>query len=151
MKIGNFFLKLDIIEPEIKLSNFKKTGTRNQTFFGAFFSIAAICMSILIAVYFFMDIIVRKNPKAFQVTRYDDDTKKIVFDQSGMFFALRIWSPVAGNFINESAMTFYAQSYTAKYGKFIGQWKFEKCIWNDFQGLDYLFSDYKVDIDGGLY
>ena len=149
--IKNFLSTLDIIGPEIKIYNMKKDSIRDQTFVGGILSILAISLSIAVSFFFFMDIIERTNPKAYEVKKYLDDTTKIYFDKSGMYFGLMFFSPMEDQ-INSSLIEFYGMIKSVKEGKIIANYTFEKCIYEvDFQGMNDIFLESKEEIDSSWF
>ena len=144
--------KIDIIGPDVRLFNMKKTGTRDQTIFGGLLSIIVECLAFVASFYFFSDIVFKTNPKAYQVTQFKDDVPKLTFDHNGMFFGIQYTNPQNPNInlYNERAVTFYGKIQTFKSGQILAYYKLEKCKYErDFIGLEELFpaADYKSDID----
>jgi len=84
-----FLRNFDNFSEEVKLYSITSKKTRHQTAVGGILSIIAFSMSAIISVILLSSLIIRTNPKAYQVTRYSDDTSKIQFDQTGIFFVIR--------------------------------------------------------------
>ena len=144
--------KIDIIGPDVRLFNMKKTGTRDQTIFGGLLSIIVECLAFVASFYFFSDIVFKTNPKAYQVTQFKDDVPKLTFDHNGMFFGIQYTNPQNPNInlYNERAVTFYGKIQTFKSGQILAYYKLQKCIYKtDFLGLEDLFppQDYEADIN----
>ena len=149
--IKQLLIRADVLGSEVKLYNMEKSDTRAQTLIGGLLSIIVICLSISASTLFFMEIINKANPKAYQVTRFQDDVPKLTFDKNGMFFAIQYSNPVTPSFNlhDERAITFYGHMQTFKTNTIVAQYLFEKCSYAvDFQGLESLFtSDYINDIN----
>ena len=150
-KLYNSFVKIDIIGPEIKLYDTKQKSYRHQTVVGAIISLIAVCISLAISLFFFKDIIVKTNPKAYEVIQYQDDTPSIYIDQSGLNFGIMFWSP-ATSMINDSLITFYGVVQSVKQHTVIARYTLGKCLMErDFKVYESLFEDMKEEIDSSWY
>lgn len=133
----------DQIGNEIKLYNIERNGTRHKTVFGGILSIVVILLSIACSIFFFMDIILRVNPKAYQLTKFQDDVPRLSFNQQGMFFGIQYTNPrdLTINLYDERAVSYYGVMQTFKTGETIGRYKLRKCVYSqDFIGLENLFT-----------
>ena len=150
-KFLDFITNSDVLGSEIKLYNMEKSGTRHQTLFGGLMSIVVVALSFGASIFFFMDIILRANPKAYQVTRFVDDVPKLSFDKSGMFFGIQYTNPrdLKINLYDERAISFYGMMKTFKTGTIVSEYLLEKCLYSrDFVGMFDLFTpDYEQDVN----
>lgn len=147
-KLLQYIIKLDIIGPEIKLYNMEENDIRHKSFSGGLLSIIYSLLGFTFTVYFFMDIVMKSNPKAYQVTRYQDDVPKLNFGKNGMFFGLSYINPRNSsiNMYDEKATTFFGVMKTFKKGDVIADYKFEKCVYSkDFLGLESLFTESYIE------
>lgn len=152
LKIKKALIKFDVIGPEIKLYNMKKTGLRNQTAFGGIMSIVVAVLSVISSAYFFSDIIFKTNPKAYQVTQFKDDVPKLKFDQTGMFFGIQYTNPQnpSLNLYDPKAVTFYGKTQTFKSGRILANYTLERCVYKeDFAGVQDSFpaSSFEAEIN----
>lgn len=141
----------DQIGNEIKLYNIERNGTRHKTIIGGVLSIIVILLSIACSVFFFMDIILRVNPKAYQLTKFQDDVPRLSFNQQGMFFGIQYTNPrdLTINLYDERAVSYYGVMQTFKTGETIARYKLKKCVYSlDFLGLENLFTkSYESEIN----
>lgn len=146
--VSIFFAKFDILSKEVKLNSCTTNDSRYQTAFGGILSIIAFCLTVFPAIYMFNGLFIRTSPKAYEVTRFIDDTPKIVFDNSNAFFILRFYSPSMSS-INETFIKFYGQVRSAKTGKVYGNYGFDKCNYaQHFKGVEDFFpSTQKGDLE----
>ena len=149
--IINNIIYSDVIGNEIKFYNMERTGTRHKSLFGGLLSIIVVLLSIACSIFFFMDIFLRVNPKAYQLTKFQDDVPKLSFNPEGMFFGIQYTNPrdLKINLYDEKAVNYYGVMKTFKTGATVAEYKLKKCVYSlDFLGLENLFTEeYKQEIN----
>lgn len=142
-KILNPIKSCDLIGPDIRLYNFQSSGTNQQTVIGGLLSIIVISLSFAASVFFFTEIFIRSNPKAYQVTKFEDDVPKLSFDKNAMFFSVQFRNQLNPklNMADERAFEFFGIMKKFKTNELVAEYKFGKCNYtNDFAGLEKLFT-----------
>lgn len=151
-KIGKFFAQFDSISKEVKMNSFVTNETRYQTALGGFLSLITISLSLSLSLYMLKALVFRGNPKAYEVTRFQEDTPKIVFDNSNNFFIVRFYTPLEKK-INGSFIQFFATMRGAKTGLSYGEYGLDPCVYErDFQGVEDLFPySQKEDLEDNYW
>lgn len=151
-KFSKIISKFDNISKEVKLNSFVTNETRYQTAFGGFLSIITLSLCCALSVYMLSALFYKSNPKAYEVTKFVDDTPKIIFDNQNNFFVLRFYTPFAKT-INESFIKFYGVMYSVKNGTGYGEYGFDPCIYDkDFNGVEKYFpSNLKEDLESNYF
>lgn len=142
-RLSNPIKTCDLIGPDIRLYNIQSSGTNQQTTIGGLLSIIVVSLSVATSTYFFTEILIRSNPKAYQVTRFEDDVPKLNFDKNGMFFGIQFRNPLSPklNMSNERAFDFFGVMKTFKTNELVAEYKFGKCNYtDDFAGIENLFT-----------
>lgn len=138
-KISKFLSKFDNISKEVKLNSFVTNESRYQTSIGGLLSIITMCLCVVLSIYMLLPLFFRTSPKAYEVTRFVDDTPKIIFDNQNNFFIVRFYSPLA-KIINDSFIKFYGKMQTVNSGEIYAEYGFDPCIYDqDFIGVKDLF------------
>lgn len=147
---------LDVIGPEIKLNNVEKSGSREQTISGGLISVIVIMLSIAVVIYFSLGLVIRKSPITYQVTRHEDITPTIDFNQNNMFFA--VYFEPSSTFakelpkFNDKMITYYANLTYFKNASTIATYDLRPCNFDkDFKGIQSLFLNYKDLINDIAY
>ena len=154
--LRKYLVKVDILGSNIKLYNMNKTGQRSQTLSGGGLSIVVVILSLIFSGYFLSDIFYRRNPKAYQVTQYNDDVASLTFEKDGMFFFIQYFNTLNQSFdmYDEKAIVFEGRVKTVRSGETIATYELRKCDYQtDFKGFEHLFpaQNYEKDINNGAY
>ena len=137
----NSLRSADVISQELKLHSMTETGTRQKTYFGGILSIIVVFLGLAVTGYFLSFLFLKTDPKAFQVTKYSDDTEKIFFDNSEFFFIMQVWSHLVNFNINDTVVKIVGVQRTNNPYSTLGTYYFEKCNYDrDFQGMEEVFT-----------
>lgn len=90
----------------------------------------------------FTNLFIRSSPKAYEVTKFVDDTPKILFDNANSFFIMRLHSRFTEN-INDSAIQFYGEMRTVKSEDIIRRYGFDLCVYDQhLKGVEKYYADF---------
>ena len=137
---SSFFSQFDVLSKEVKLYSCLTNKSRHQTAFGGFLSLIAISLMLVPSFFMFTSLFIRTGPKAYEVTKFVDDSPKISFNNENSFFILRFHSRYT-EIINETSIQFYGEMRTVKAEKTIKRYGFDPCNYKQhFQGVEQYFS-----------
>lgn len=123
---SSFFSQFDVLSKEVKLYSCLTNKSRHQTAFGGFLSLIAISLMLVPSFFMFTSLFIRTGPKAYEVTKFVDDSPKISFNNENSFFILRFHSRYT-EIINETSIQFYGEMRTVKAEKTIKRYGFLIC------------------------
>ena len=145
MLIFSLLKRADIIGEEIKLNAIENSGSIRRTYFGGLLSICVVGLSIAVFCYFMLALIIKSNPKAFQVTKFLDDAPQITFDDNGIFVSVAIWSGSVKH-VDESIVTITGTVKDASSkDPNILNYEFGPCDANDYKGVVSFFKQDLID------
>lgn len=150
--LSKFFSKYDILSEEVKVNSIFTNDSRPKKAFGGILSIISFSLSLAMALFLLSGLFIRASPKAYEVTRFIDDTPKIFFDNKNNFFVIRFYSPQT-NLINESLINFYGKMATVKSETTLREYGFDPCVYDkDFEGVKNFFPpEQKEDLEANYY
>lgn len=139
----------DILSEEVKLNSVFSNNPRPKKVFGGVLSLIAFFLSLAMATFMLSSLFIRTSPKAYEVTRFLDDTPRIYFNNENNFFIIRFYSPI----FPKSFIHFSGKMVTVKSQKIVREYGFDPCIYDqDFEGLQNFFPhDQKEDLETNYY
>ena len=154
-QFSNNLMRVDVIGPEIKFFNENKLGKRHQTIVGGIFSVIVMALSVIVTIYFGLDLVIRTNPKAYQMVKFLDIVPKTVIGPANLDFAVKL--NTQGEVMSEETLSYYAilkyfKNESASNPRIIATYDMRPCVFErDFKQSKDIFIDYKDDIDVNYY